>query len=1244
MTEHVSLKFTGERIVPEADNCEPNFALKMYQEHVARYFLAAQAVKGKTVIDIGCGIGYGSKILGESGAASVYAFDLSSDAIAHARQFYAHEAVTFDVESAHDFVAPEPVDVIVCFELIEHIEHQDRAIRRMARFLKPDGVLIMSTPRALEVKRTHFHTHEFSLGEFEDVLLQNFAKLDMYFQNNHFATMVSRSAPDVIKNIENINNEFNLKTADYFIAVASKSSDVVLPKLEDVFVFSNEAYVKLLERDVDILHRAEDDLKARYAEVEKRLLEAQSRVESQQAQLNDARSGLDARHAELAELQGQHEKLTSTHAQARRSLEALTDEHDRLTSTHAQARRSLEARNEDLTRQLEEVRSLLVSRQDETRQLRAENAKLASSHEQLGRDIDDRNAAIGSLNQLVEKMNVQAAQREQEHLAELTDWRAQSDALLRVIDELYSSTSWKLSAPVRALRWGPAKLIGGVPRVIQFWKQNGRAATVALFKRKLQMGGTHSLYGGPSPAGGAGRLPQRFEAPAAFAPSSTGQVKEPQFFDVVFFIGCWEGESKRYRVYNVASALEEHGYRVKVHTESDCHELVVSDWRTKAAVFFRTPYRESFRLEDVMRHVRAHGGKVVFDVDDLVFEPGVIDQIHGVSLLSAKEKMEYRDGVERYRRLLLECDFATVSTQPLRRAIESLGKPAYVIPNSLNREQIEASHSVIARKAGSGSGRLRIGYFSGSRTHERDFAQAEPALMALMQARDDVEFLLVGHLELKPHWKRFEDRVIRMPVVTPLEMLDLLASCDINIAPLEVGDVFCEAKSELKFFEAALVETPTIASATEPYEAAVEQGVSGYLARTPSDWGLALEALAGDFEHRRAVGRKAREVALERFGVEATARLARAILLEASGAVPAPRPSVDRSGDQRFKIDWIIPRLIIGGGGHRNILRAAHHLQSYGHSVVLHFTSSDDQAAQLGQLVRKNFYPFEGEIKAYDGKFRNTDVIMATHWTTVDAALRARSFTKEIFYFVQDFEPAFAPMGSEYVLAENTYRQGLYCVTSGPWCEKLLKSDYGCEADHFRFPIDRQVYHVKPRAKPNKNIIFFAKPDMPRRCFEIGSMMLAQLHRRRPDLEIILFGSGAIEASSLDFPATLLKIVPTIEDLATMYANADLGIAFSTTNPSLVPYEMMASGCPVVDLDRPGNEYNYDDRRDIAFLADPIPERMAEQISDLLDRPDELASRRDMGLKFAATFPTEEQMARRVEQLIVERLMVRGHL
>ena len=311
--------------------------------------------------------------------------------------------------------------------------------------------------------------------------------------------------------------------------------------------------------------------------------------------------------------------------------------------------------------------------------------------------------------------------------------------------------------------------------------------------------------------------------------------------------------------------------------------------------------------------------------------------------------------------------------------------------------------------------------------------------------------------------------------------------------------------------------------------------------------------------------------------------------------------------------------------------------------MTLYFTQTSKSPDELCTLLHEHFYPFKGSVRLVDGRFRPADVLMATHWSTVDVALQARDQVREVMYFVQDFEPAFAPMGSEYVMAENTYRHGLYCVTSGPWCEVYLKANYGVEADHFKFPIDRDTYHPRPRTKSTPSIVFFAKPEMPRRCFELGAAALREVKAQRPDVEILMFGSPQVRQQALDYPVTVLKIVPTINDLAQMYSNADIGVVFSTTNPSLVPYEMMACGLPVIDLGRPGNEVNYDGRQDIALLADPRPSVMARQMLTLLDDLPARKQRSDAGIEFTAGFPTEEQMAQRVEQLIVMRLATHTH-
>lgn len=345
-------------------------------------------------------------------------------------------------------------------------------------------------------------------------------------------------------------------------------------------------------------------------------------------------------------------------------------------------------------------------------------------------------------------------------------------------------------------------------------------------------------------------------------------------------------------------------------------------------------------------------------------------------------------------------------------------------------------------------------------------------------------------------------------------------------------------------------------------------------------------------------------------------------------------PASPASG-RALSIAWIVPGLIIGGGGHRNIIRCAYQLEQLGHQVSLHFTDSQDSGELVRAKVRKHFYPLDGHIGLLEDSFPHSDFVFATHWTTVAHAERFKDRAGEIVYFVQDFEPYFYAMGSEYVLAESTYRKGFYAITSGIWCEHFLRNIYGAEADHFQFPIDRSIYFNRKSARRRDRVIFFAKPEMPRRCYELGVRALRAFHALRPDVEIAFYGSS--NQTEVNFPVVQLGMLPGPGDLAKLYNEATIGIAFSTTNPSLVPYEMMACGLPVLDLARPGNEMNYGERFDIARLANPDPAAMAQEIAELISNPTELASRSAEGLAFANTFPVEEDVGRRIESLLLKR-------
>lgn len=341
---------------------------------------------------------------------------------------------------------------------------------------------------------------------------------------------------------------------------------------------------------------------------------------------------------------------------------------------------------------------------------------------------------------------------------------------------------------------------------------------------------------------------------------------------------------------------------------------------------------------------------------------------------------------------------------------------------------------------------------------------------------------------------------------------------------------------------------------------------------------------------------------------------------------------------QHLNIAFIVPEPIKGSGGHRNIYRAVKYLQEFGHTITVYYTQTQEPAEQVKRHVCEWFYDVsEVPFICYDGSLGFHQVAIATWWETAYILQENLEHIQYPFYFTQDFEPYFYPMSSEYILAENTYRMGFSCICSGPWIARVVKKRFGAKADYFQFPVDTNVYNCcEPRTKSEKNIVFFAKPDMPRRCYSLGIQALKKFHELRPDVKIILFGSNMLEPSQIPFPAVIKKLIPTLEELANVYRNADLGMVFSTTNPSLVPYEMMACGCPVVDLDLEDALGKYGDNPNNVFLLSPQPDLMAQQLAELMDHPEKLRTcARNAGAWVQDEFPTELEMARRIESLII---------
>jgi ubiquinone/menaquinone biosynthesis C-methylase UbiE len=163
----------------------------IYGEHVARYMAAANVVKGKAVLDIASGSGYGTAILGEY-AQSIVGVDVSKDAIDFAKKEYSGKNITYKKSDGKTIpFADDTFDVIVSFETIEHLEDYNFFMQEIKRVLKEDGLFILSTPNELEfAEGNHFHLHEFEQGELINLAKQYYSHVKPFFQSTWIGNLV----------------------------------------------------------------------------------------------------------------------------------------------------------------------------------------------------------------------------------------------------------------------------------------------------------------------------------------------------------------------------------------------------------------------------------------------------------------------------------------------------------------------------------------------------------------------------------------------------------------------------------------------------------------------------------------------------------------------------------------------------------------------------------------------------------------------------------------------------------------------------------------------------------------------------------------------------------------------------------------------------------------------------------------------------------------------------------------------
>jgi O-antigen biosynthesis protein len=295
-------------------------------------------------------------------------------------------------------------------------------------------------------------------------------------------------------------------------------------------------------------------------------------------------------------------------------------------------------------------------------------------------------------------------------------------------------------------------------------------------------------------------------------------------------------------------------------------------------------------------------------------------------------------------------------------------------------------------------------------------------------------------------------------------------------------------------------------------------------------------------------------------------------------------------------VNWVVIPAGPKSGGHTTIFRMIRYLEAHGYVNRVYFYNIYGGDHDYYQSVVRNFYGFNGQVCRLSNGMEDAHAVVATAWATAYPVFNSPSAGKR-FYFVQDYEPYFNPVGAVSLLAENTYRMGFHAITAGKWLAQKLSAEFGMDADSFEFGCDTSVYHLAQNTK-RSGLVFYARPEAARRGFELGLMAMEIFAARHPHIDLHFYGDtmGKLPFRVIDHG----RVSP--DELNQIYNQCYAGLSLSLTNVSLVPHEMLAAGCiPVVNeavqnrivLDNPFVRY-----------APPTPHALASELEALVLTPD----------------------------------------
>jgi glycosyltransferase involved in cell wall biosynthesis len=342
--------------------------------------------------------------------------------------------------------------------------------------------------------------------------------------------------------------------------------------------------------------------------------------------------------------------------------------------------------------------------------------------------------------------------------------------------------------------------------------------------------------------------------------------------DVLFITGG-VGDKAHYRAFGPAEELAHHGFKCAV-TVADNPNL--PKYADKFKIFIFHKVNPGKKAEQLVTEIKKQKKEIIFDTDDLDFDPRYLKDMDYFSRIGPAERGEFEKGIGAWLLSDPYVKTATTTVSYLADKLKEKGKEVIIVPNKLSDKELALADEIISntpkaqplarqRLSLRKDGFIRLGYYSGTLSHNKDFATIADALIAILEKYEKVKLILAGPLDTEDKLNKFKDRIEVLPRVPREKYYENVYKCDINLAPLELGNPFCESRSEIKFIEAGVLKIPTVAVRNRTYSEAIADGADGFLAEDNSEWIEKIARLIEDENLRKSMGERAREKVLKNY-------------------------------------------------------------------------------------------------------------------------------------------------------------------------------------------------------------------------------------------------------------------------------------------------------------------------------------------------------------------------------------------